>query len=176
MSKDWRHGTCGCTDDMGTCKLYIFYWVSLILLLAGCFGLWCGCCQIYNMAEDLGESGCLYLALTLFITPCVPIWLLRGKVREQYDIQGECYIVIIRKRNTYHHVTCDFTGDSTNDALMSCCCGFCVQVQTAQEIKENKQWDNDSKQEYLVSLYPIVNRFDIQRYIHFTYTFDWNTL
>ena len=22
MSKDWKHGTCGCTDDMGTCKLY----------------------------------------------------------------------------------------------------------------------------------------------------------
>ncbi len=31
------------------------------------------------------------------------------------------------------------SGDTTNDALMACCCGFCVQVQTAQEVKENKQ-------------------------------------
>ena len=59
-----------------------------IFLLAGCFGLWCGCCQIYNMAEDLGESGLLYVALTC-LTPCIPIFLLRGKAREQYDIQGE---------------------------------------------------------------------------------------
>ena len=51
--------------------------------------MWCGCCQIYNMAEDLGESGWLYVALTC-ITPCIPIFLLRGKAREQYDIQGEC--------------------------------------------------------------------------------------
>ena len=40
------------------------------------------------MAEDLGESGLLYVALTC-ITPCIPIFLLRGKAREQYDIQGE---------------------------------------------------------------------------------------
>merc|ERR1712176_408215 len=90
---DWKHGTCGCTDDMGTC----------------CFAAWCGCCQIYNMAEDLGESGWLYVALTC-ITPCIPIFLLRGKAREQYDIQG----------------------DTTDDALMACCCGFCMQTQVAQ--------------------------------------------
>ena len=46
------------------------------------------------MAEDLGESGLLYVALTC-ITPCIPIFLLRGKAREQYDIQGE-YEDIIR--------------------------------------------------------------------------------
>ena len=40
------------------------------------------------MAEDLGESGLLYVALTC-LTPCIPIFLLRGKAREQYDIQGE---------------------------------------------------------------------------------------
>ena len=65
-----------------------------IFLFSGCFGLWCGCCQIYNMAEDLGESGLLYVALTC-ITPCIPIFLLRGKAREQYDIQGE-YEDIVR--------------------------------------------------------------------------------
>ena len=92
MSKDWRHGTCGCTDDIGTCKLYLYFLLIFsifsIFLFSGCFGLWCGCCQIYNMAEDLGESGLLYVALTC-ITPCIPIFLLRGKAREQYDIQGE---------------------------------------------------------------------------------------
>merc|ERR1712154_134352 len=86
LSKCQRTGS---TDDMGTC----------------CFAAWCGCCQIYNMAEDLGESGWLYVALTC-ITPCIPIFLLRGKAREQYDIQG----------------------DTTDDALMACCCGFCMQT------------------------------------------------
>ena len=33
-----------------------------------CYGLWCGCFQIYNLAEDLGESGLLHLALW-FINP-----------------------------------------------------------------------------------------------------------
>merc|ERR1711974_63728 len=60
MSKDWNHGTFSCCDDMGTC----------------CFSYWCGCCQIYNTAEDLGKSGCLYLLMSLCITPCVPIMLL----------------------------------------------------------------------------------------------------
>merc|ERR1711988_748988 len=99
MSRDWKHGTCGCFDDMSVC----------------CFSYWCGCCQIYNTAEDLGESGMLYLLLSC-ITPCVPIMMMRGKAREQFDIQG----------------------DTTNDALMACCCGFCSLVQTATEVKESK--------------------------------------
>merc|ERR1711970_327275 len=71
MSKEWNHGTFSCCDDMGTC----------------CFSYWCGCCQIYNTAEDLGKSGCLYLLMTMFITPCIPIMLLRTEARERYDIQ-----------------------------------------------------------------------------------------
>ena len=66
-----------------------------LLTISGCFGLLCGCCQLYNMAEDLGESGLLYVALTC-ITPCIPIFLLRGKAREQYDIQGELDMRIVR--------------------------------------------------------------------------------
>merc|ERR1711974_384025 len=100
MSKDWNHGTFSCCDDMGTC----------------CFSYWCGCCQIYNTAEDLGKSGCLYLLMSLCITPCVPIMLLRTEVREKYDIQG----------------------DQGNDALCACCCGLCALVQTVQEVKDHK--------------------------------------
>merc|ERR1712066_1093369 len=100
MSKEWNHGTFSCCDDMGTC----------------CFSYWCGCCQIYNTAEELGKSGCLYLLMSCFITPCVPIMLLRTEARKRYDIQG----------------------DQGNDALCACCCGFCTLVQTVQEVKEHK--------------------------------------
>ena len=65
-------------------------------MLAGCFSYWCGCCQIYNTAEDLGESGMLYLLLSC-ITPCVPIMMMRGKAREQFDIQGQTFALLGRK-------------------------------------------------------------------------------
>ena len=67
-------------------------------MLAGCFSYWCGCCQIYNTAEDLGESGMLYLLLSC-ITPCVPIMMMRGKAREQFDIQGQTFALLVRKVN-----------------------------------------------------------------------------
>merc|ERR1711915_1128740 len=47
--------------------------------------------------------------------PCIPIMMLRGKAREKYDIEG----------------------DTTNDALMACCCGCCSLIQTANEVKEH---------------------------------------
>ena len=67
----------------------------------GCFSYFCSCCQIYNTAEDLGKSGAVYLLMrsvaisdcilhcshSLFITPCVPIMLLRTEARERYDIK-----------------------------------------------------------------------------------------
>ena len=76
---------------------------------------WCSCCLIYSTAEDLGESGILYALLTC-ITPCVPIMMLRGKARETYGIQG----------------------DTTNDAMMACCCGCCALIQTTNEVKANR--------------------------------------
>merc|ERR1711955_193791 len=79
-----------------------------------CCVYFCGCCQIYNTAEHLGESGLLYFLLGC-ITPCIPIMMLRGKAREKYDIEG----------------------DTTNDALMACCCGCCSLIQTANEVKEH---------------------------------------
>ena len=67
-------------------------------MLSGCFSYWCGCCQIYNTAEDLGESGMLYLLLSC-ITPCVPIMMMRGKAREQFDIQGQTFALLVLKVN-----------------------------------------------------------------------------
>eukprot|EP00092_Neocalanus_flemingeri_P000031 GFUD01000032.1.p1 GENE.GFUD01000032.1~~GFUD01000032.1.p1 ORF type:complete len:101 (+),score=19.20 GFUD01000032.1:86-388(+) len=100
MSKDWAHGTFGCTSDMGTC----------------CMGTFCSCCLIYTNAEEMGESGFLYLLLSC-ITPCVPVMMLRTKAREAYGIEGS----------------------TTDDALMACCCNCCALVQTTNEIKEHKK-------------------------------------
>merc|ERR1712098_206490 len=98
MSRDWNNGLFSCFKDMSTC----------------CCVYLCGCCQIYNTAEHLGESGMLYFLLGC-ITPCIPIMMLRGKAREKYDIEG----------------------DTTNDALMACCCGCCSLIQTVNEVKEH---------------------------------------
>merc|ERR1739838_1241269 len=71
MSKQWSNGTFDCCSDVGTC----------------CMGTFCGCCLVYSTAEQLGESGLLYLLLSC-ITPCIPVMMLRGKAREMYDIEG----------------------------------------------------------------------------------------
>ena len=42
-----------------SCKTF----TSLTVSCPGCFTYFCGCCQIYNTAEDLGKSGCLYLLM-----------------------------------------------------------------------------------------------------------------
>ena len=49
-------------------------------------GMCCGFCQIYQNAESLGKSGCLYMLLAC-IFPCVPIMLLRQEARERYNIE-----------------------------------------------------------------------------------------
>merc|ERR1712083_1015130 len=63
MSKSWSNGTFDCFSDMGTC----------------CMATWCGCCLVYSDAEELGESGLLYFLLGCFITPCIPVMMLRSK-------------------------------------------------------------------------------------------------
>jgi len=40
----------------------------------------------YETAEDLGESGLLYVLLSC-ITPCVPVMMLRMHAREKYNIE-----------------------------------------------------------------------------------------
>ena len=83
--------------------------------MLGCMATWCGCCLVYSTAEDLGESGLLYFLLGC-ITPCIPVMMLRSKARELYDIEG----------------------DTTNDALMACCCNCCSLIQTSNETKKQK--------------------------------------
>eukprot|EP00090_Calanus_glacialis_P041543 TRINITY_DN73495_c0_g1_i1.p1 TRINITY_DN73495_c0_g1~~TRINITY_DN73495_c0_g1_i1.p1 ORF type:complete len:100 (-),score=19.54 TRINITY_DN73495_c0_g1_i1:44-343(-) len=68
---DWKHGLCGCTDDMGTC----------------CYGYWCGCCMMMDNANRLGKSGIVYALLGCF-GHFIPILLTRQAAREQYNIEG----------------------------------------------------------------------------------------
>merc|ERR1712127_189638 len=79
------------------------------------YGTCCGCCMMYETAEGLGESGILYLLLSC-ITPCIPVMMMRMKAREKYNI--DCP-----------------QGDTTNDALMSCCCNCCTGIQVYSEMK-----------------------------------------
>ena len=55
-------------------------------IVSGMCGMCCGLCQIYQNAESLGKSGCLYMLLAC-IFPCVPIMLLRQEARERYNIE-----------------------------------------------------------------------------------------
>ena len=70
---DWNHGLCGCFANLKNC-------------LCG----YCGCypCLICTNADGLGESGVLYNVLACF-APCIPIWLLRSKARDRYNIEGK---------------------------------------------------------------------------------------
>ena len=83
------------------------------LLALGLCGMFLPCCQICQTANNLGESGCLYVLLS-FITPCVPLLLLRSKVRDQYGIPGSTL------------------GDVCAAALCPCC----ASIQLANEVDE----------------------------------------
>ena len=119
---DWNHGTFGCLSDMSNCKIHLnkksIYLIkhslsNIIMISLGCCGYCCLPCQMGKNADRLGESSFLYCILTCCI-PCVPIFLLRGKARERYGIDGG-------------------TGE---DALCSFCCGACVSCQIANELDE----------------------------------------
>ncbi|XP_023344835.1 protein PLANT CADMIUM RESISTANCE 3 [Eurytemora carolleeae] len=77
-----------------------------------CMGWCCPCVQIYTNAEKLDESGILCCLLSC-IAPCIPIFMLRNKAREMNGIEGS----------------------TVEDAFLSCCCGCCVSVQTANEVQ-----------------------------------------
>ena len=79
--------------------------------MVGCMFL--PCCQICQTANKAGESGCLYVLLS-FITPCVPILLLRSKVRDQYNIPGS----------------------TLGDVCAACLCPCCASIQLANEVEE----------------------------------------
>jgi Cys-rich protein (TIGR01571 family) len=69
--------------------------------------------MICQSAEKIGEGGLLMGVLACFV-PCVALTLLRGTARAKYDIDGSL-------------------GE---DALMSWCCGACLNCQLANEIKD----------------------------------------
>merc|ERR1712226_1213656 len=96
MASDWSKGMFDCMSTPTTCL----------------YGWCCSCCMTYETAEDLGESGLLYVLLSC-ITPCVPVMMLRMNAREKYNIEGS----------------------TTDDALWSCCCTCCAGIQVYGETK-----------------------------------------
>merc|ERR1711894_66838 len=92
---EWKHGLFGCASDGGN------------LLCGWC----CGPCLLCQNANKMGESPVLYYILSC-ISPCVPIFLLRQKLREQNGIEG----------------------DTTGDAIAACCCACCANIQIADEL------------------------------------------
>jgi len=94
---DWDHGLLGCCKSPLHCVCGIFL----------------PCCQICKTAHDFGESGCLYSLLS-FITPCIPILLLRSKVRDRYGIPGS----------------------TLGDVCASVLCPCCASIQVANEVDQ----------------------------------------
>ena len=87
--------------------LETIYNIFLIVLCGWC----CGPCLLCQNANKMGESPVLYYILSC-ISPCVPIFLLRQKLREQNGIEG----------------------DTTGDAIAACCCACCANIQIANEL------------------------------------------
>ena len=80
-------------------------------LIAGLCGTFCGCCLLCQNANRAGESGTLHFLLS-FIAPCIPILILRGKLRDQHGIEG----------------------DTCGDATAAWCCTPCANCQIANEL------------------------------------------
>merc|ERR1712150_35307 len=96
---DWNNGLCGCFNNLGNC----------------CCGCWCGPCQMGQNGERLDE-GYWLCCLATWIVPCIPIFMLRQKIRERYGIEGS----------------------DLGDVAVSVCCGCCASVQIANELDDNE--------------------------------------
>merc|ERR1711981_1065822 len=68
---DWNNGLFGCFNSIGNC----------------CCGYWCFPCQVGSTATRVDGSYPLFFLLACCV-PCIPIFLLRGKVRDKYGIEG----------------------------------------------------------------------------------------
>jgi len=97
MGGEWQHGLFGCFDNFGVC--IITYFVP--------------CYTAGKNAEAVGEN-CLLCGLVLLV-PLANLWFpaqIRGKIREQKDIEGSL----------------------VSDILLMCFCGCCALIQEAQEV------------------------------------------
>jgi len=69
---NFKHGICGCTDDVSMCLLG-----------------WCVPCYAWGkVAESVGENCLLYGILTLTPLQICSGTIIRGKLREKYGIEG----------------------------------------------------------------------------------------
>jgi len=92
-------------------------------------GTFLPCCLTCQNAEKLGKSGPLYFLLGC-IAPCIPILLLRQKAREKYNIEGS----------------------TLGDVGCSVCCGEFVNCQTANEILDQEQKQEQQKKIFFSDL------------------------
>ena len=53
-------------------------------------GSCCVPCQVADSAGRLNESSGFYCILSFFV-PCIPIFMLRQKIRRQYEIEGSTH-------------------------------------------------------------------------------------
>ena len=79
--------------------------------IAGMCGCICTPCQMADNAARLNESPGLYCILSVFL-PCIPILMLRKKMRQRYGIEGTAH----------------------KDAVSAWCCPMCTSCQLANEL------------------------------------------
>ena len=166
----WKQDLCNCCGDCEACELNMPLALALSIkryygavLFSGLCGTFCGYCQIYQNAENLGKSGesKIDLIFDLYLLKHRRAVLPAGlsvslhphhaaQAGGEGEIQhrGENGIFIQNKSRkdgpkdmivNVSYISIMFTlfqGSTGGDAMASFCCGACVSCQTSVEIKE----------------------------------------
>ena len=136
---DWQNGICGCMNNCGNCKLTLtFSWIFFELFgfyKKGLCGWCCHPCQLGDVGQRLGESYPLFCLLG-WCVPCIPYFMLRGKVRERYT--GVWKILLKNSSTVYFLIDFRYNieGSTGEDCMCAWCCGPCVGCQMANELDD----------------------------------------
>ena len=84
--------------------------------------------MMMDNANRLGKSGIVYALLGCF-GGFIPILLTRQAAREQYNIEVRNIVIFLILVILY------LQGSTCDDVMVSCCCAFCSNIQTANEIR-----------------------------------------
>merc|ERR1739844_3780 len=106
---EWKHGLFGCRRNTLTGDIYCKWKIGNCLCGWCCFP--CLLCQNANKLEDITYIPMIYYLLGC-IAPCIPVFLMRQKIRELNGIEG----------------------DTMGDVIAACCCTCCANIQIANEI------------------------------------------
>ena len=88
---DWQNSTFGCLGSPGNCKYSGTLQVNILsttLNFSGLCGLCCHPCQFGSVASKLDESYLLWFIIGC-CAPCIPAFMLRGKVRDRYKFKTQ---------------------------------------------------------------------------------------